>query len=129
MCMKIKVSALYLLVASCCAIAEPDTRIDFGEFVKLAKFERSILNQMKSGPNFNENYFVAYVPCGSSCQGNIFIEYSTRKVIAQVTSCDGMDYSLESNIFIANPMLEDGHTPTCETKEYKLVDGKLESKS
>ncbi len=127
--MKIRNMVSLLLLTSTNLFANEGSGIDFGEFKKLSKFEARIQEQMKSGPNFNKNYFVAFVPCGSSCQGNVFIEFETKKVITQLTTCDGMEYSVDSDVFIANPKMGEDHITMCPTKEYQLIGGQLVPKS
>ncbi|OLQ81716.1 hypothetical protein BIT28_16105 [Photobacterium proteolyticum] len=101
------------------------SKIDFTGFEQLKSFRENLNQQIKSGPNYGGKYYVAFLGCGTSCQGNIIVDLGSGKIVEQITSCDGMVYKLESKLFIANPKNEDNENKMCPTKKYLVDNGKL----
>jgi hypothetical protein len=95
--------------------------LDVSNSPKVGKFYEKLASDMKSGPNYAGHYFVGFVPCGSPCQGNILIDMNSGKVTDTLTSCYGMEYQLNSRLFIANPGYKDDKT--CPELYFEVVGG------
>lgn len=98
-------------------------KIDLSNFPKLSKFESKLSSEIAAGPNFAGHYFVGFVPCGSPCQGNVLIDLNTGTVTDTLTTCYGMEYQLDSRLFIANPGYP--NEKSCPQQFYEVVGGKF----
>ena len=104
------------------------------------QFKTVISNAYKKGPNFAGHYVVAEWGCGTGCQNHVIADTKTGKIIdAEIMSANGVEYKIDSRLFIANPQREmidgyDGNIPAYTETEYYVVsdDGlrlnKLDSK-
>ncbi len=99
--------------------------LDVSDFPKVGKFYEKLASNMRSGPNYAGHYFVGFVPCGSPCQSNILIDMNSGKVTDTLTTCYGMEYQLDSRLFIANPGYKDDKT--CPELHFEVIDGSFVS--
>ena len=78
---------------------------DFSIFEEAEEYKRIITAALKKGPMFAGRFAVAEWGCGSSCQHHAIIDVETGLVIGYGPQTEyGVEYSLESTLFVTNPV-------------------------
>lgn len=68
------------------------------------QFKTVISNAYKEGPNFAGHYTVAEWGCGTSCQNHAIVDNRSGNIIdAEIGSSYGVEYKLDSQLFVVNP--------------------------
>ncbi len=77
----------------------------FSIFKNAEEYKRIIIEALKRGPVFAGRFAVAEWGCGSGCQQHAIADVETGLVVAFGQQTEfGIDYSLESTLFITNPI-------------------------
>ena len=66
-------------------------------------YRTALREGLKQGVNFAGKYTVVTVGCGTSCQRHYVVDRETGKVLDQIQSSVGAQYSADSRLFIINP--------------------------
>jgi hypothetical protein len=81
------------------------TEPNFSIFEEAEEHRRVIMEAMKQGPVFAGRFAVAEWGCGSGCQQHAIIDVETGLVVGFGPQTEfGVEYSLESSMFVTNPI-------------------------
>lgn len=81
------------------------TEPNFSIFEEAKEHRRIIIEALKKGPNFAGRFAVAEWGCGSGCQQHAIVDVESGLVVGYGPQTEfGVEYTLESSMFVTNPI-------------------------